>query len=76
MFSDTADSSDMEISQFAYSVNVGLKGEGIVKDNAQVSCRGSGVDFEISYLDGDVWSGLEEFGMDGEELGLIIIQFK
>ena len=66
----------MEISRFAYSVDVVLEGEGIVKDNAQVSRRGSGVNFNIANLDGGVWSGLEEFGMDGEELSLVVIQFE
>ena len=28
-------------------LNVGLEGEGIVKDNAQVSSRGSGVNFNM-----------------------------
>ena len=37
MFSNTADLSDMEVSQFAYSVDVGFEGESVVKDNVQVS---------------------------------------
>ena len=34
MFSDSADMTDVEIGQFAYSIDVGFEGEGIVKDNA------------------------------------------
>ena len=58
MFLNTADSSDVEVSRFAYSVDVGLEGEGMIKDNTHVSSTGGGVNFKIANLDGGVWGGL------------------
>ncbi len=61
VFLDTADSSNVEERQFAYSINMGLEGEGIVKDNIQISSRGCGIDFHIANLGGDVRSSLQKF---------------
>ncbi len=76
MFSDMANTLDVEEGQFTNSVDVGLEGEGIVKDNTQVPGQGSGINFSRANLDGSTRGGLKEFGVNGEELSLIIIELE
>ena len=52
MFSNTANTLDVEVGRFTNSVDVGLEGEGVVKDNTEVSGRGSGIDFNSTDLYG------------------------
>ena len=75
MFSYAGNASDMEKGRFADSSNVGLKGEGVVKDNTQVSGRRSWVNVHGANLDGRAGGGLIVFGVNGKELSLIVVEF-
>ena len=64
---------DMEISWFVYSINVGLEGEGVVFDNAQIFSRGRGVNFHIANLDGVLGVDLRNSEWMGRNLVLLLL---
>ncbi len=76
MFSYAGSMSDLKVSRFTNSVNVGLEGESVVKDNTQVPGRRSRVDINRTNLDGNGRGGLLVFRVNGEELSLVVIELE
>ena len=76
MFSNASNTSNVEVGRFTNSVDVGLEGEGVVKDNTQVPGRRSRVDINRTNLDGNGRGGLLVFRVNGEELSLVVIELE